>query len=62
MQEGRVMGARSMPARAQEGGCHTGWWRATGGGSGPRLVALQVDAAAALVGLRALECGRERVG
>jgi hypothetical protein len=56
------MGARSMPARAQEGGCHTGWWRATGGGSGPRLVALQVDAAAALVGLRALECGRERVG
>jgi hypothetical protein len=25
-------------------------------------VALQVDAAAALVGLRALECGRERVG
>jgi hypothetical protein len=57
-QEGRAMGARSTPARAQEGGCHTSWWRATSSGSRPRLVALQVDTAAALV----VERGRRRVG
>jgi hypothetical protein len=57
-QEGRAMGARSTPARAQEGGCHTSWWRATDSGSRPRLVALQVDTAATLV----VERGRRRVG